>query len=59
MYSLYSFDQNYLQDGYKFEGFFESEQDCNQAAFELGVNFFRVELDTSFGSTIIFESIHE
>ena len=58
MFKLYFFDpETLMQTGYEYQGSFESEQECNQAAFESGKNYFRIELQTLFGSMLIYETL--
>lgn len=57
MYKLYIFQPDLVWvEGYKYEKEFETEQECNQEAFALNQNYFRIEMETDFGSAIIYES---
>jgi hypothetical protein len=57
MYNLYVFNPaEVLIEGYVYKGTFATEQECNQEAFALGANHFRVEMVTGFGSMLVFES---
>jgi hypothetical protein len=60
MFKLYVYspeDVKYI--GYLYVGSFETEQDCNQKAFLLGKNYFRIEKDEMSGSSIIYETENE
>lgn len=60
MFKLYVFDPKLVQiEGYSYEGSFDTEQECNQEAFEIGYNFFRIEKQTEFGSMLVYESSTE
>lgn len=55
-YKLYSFNVSTPELGYKFEGEFDSEQECNLAAFSSGMEYYRIELVTPINSVVVYES---
>lgn len=59
MFKLYVFNPEDVEiSGYVYKGTFATEQECNQEAFALNANYFRIELQTDFGSKLVFESNH-
>ena len=57
MYKLYVYTPETVKNmGYLYVGSFETEQDCNQKAFLLGENYFRIEFTEGLFSTLLFET---
>lgn len=57
MFKLFYFDPETLHEtGYPFVIALETEQECNQKAFEDGKFYFRIEQEHVFGSCIIYET---
>lgn len=60
MFKLYYFEPETLYKiGYPFVINLETEQECNQKAFEDGKFYFRIEKIDFFGSCIIYETESE
>jgi hypothetical protein len=56
-YRLFSFSPDtVLVDGYRLVSEFDTEQECNQAAFDLGLLWYRIELQHDFGCSVVWES---
>lgn len=59
-YALYSFTPETLRsEGYAHRGVFETEQECNDEVFALGLVYYRIEMSVPWGSVLVYETPFE
>lgn len=56
-YALYGFNPaTLMSEGYSHQGVFDTEQDCNDEAFALGLMHYRIEMRVAWGSVLVYET---